>query len=124
MRLSANQIRLFNITLYLVGIWAVFSWLVGLGFGWALGLWLLVGGLIHGFAHLAQGGYYFLYRGSAEAPKMLAALGWGMAIKFGIVIVISSLLLYYVEQVHPLGLISGIVSMHLLHSIVNVFFMH
>lgn len=124
MGLSANQIRLFNITLYLIAVWGMFSLLVGLGFGWALGLWLFVGGLTHSFAHLVQGGYYFFYRGSAQAPKMLAALGWGIAIKFFIVIAISSLLLYYVDQVHPLGLISGIVSMHLLHSIVNVIFMH
>lgn len=123
MNLSPNQVQFFSITGCLLGIWIVLCLVVLLGFDLTFGFSLLLGGLLHSLASLAQGSYYFSYRGAAAAGKMLAALGWGAAIKFAIIIAGSALLLYYVDQIHPVGFISGVILMHLLHSIANALFM-
>ena len=110
-------------TACLLGFWLLLSLGVAFIFGVAMGLSVWSGGVIHSLASLAQGFYYFSYRGAAAASKMVTALGWGIAIKFAIVILVSSAVLYFLDQMEPLGLLFGVVLMHLLHGFGNAFFL-
>ena len=122
--LSSNQVQVLLLVAYLLVLCCALSLGVLALFGGAAALSFFLGGLIHSGASLVQGLYYFAYSGAAAARKMVTALGWGLGIKFLLVIILSSLAIYTLNWIEPAGLIFGVILMHLLHSLGNAFFMH